>query len=337
MKQTTQDFPIARIVAHHRGKYRVRVDDKEFWAEITGKLLFTAESQADYPVVGDLVKISILADNHAIIHELLPRKTILKRKAAGKAEVQVIAANIDVAFIIQAVDRDFNLNRFERYLSLVIAGKIKPIIVLNKIDLISKEELAEIITQTKNRFKKIDILITSVLRNNGIAELAKVIKKEKTYCLLGSSGVGKSSIINKLLGKNTLKTKNISLSTKKGKHTTTHRELFILENGGMIIDNPGMREVGLADTGTGVDNVFAEISKLAKACKFADCTHSHESNCAVLAAVESGKLDKGRYSNYLKLKKESDYYAMTKLEKRHKDRQFGKMVYKVMKHKKQNR
>ncbi|NQU16903.1 MAG: ribosome small subunit-dependent GTPase A [Candidatus Saganbacteria bacterium] len=326
----------ARIVAHYRGKYKVRIENKELLAEISGKMMYTASEQADYPVVGDWVRISQFESDHALIHEILPRKTFIQRKAAGKDEAQVIAANIDVAFIIQAVDRDFNLNRFERYLSLATAGKIKPVIVLNKIDLISKIELAEKVFQTKNRFKKIEVLTTSVLSDNGMVEFAKSIKKQKTYCLLGSSGVGKSSIINKLLGKNILKTQNISLSTKKGKHATTHRELFVLKNGGMVIDNPGMREVGLTDTGEGVEGVFDEISKLATACKFTDCTHNQEPGCAILAAVESGELDKNRYLNYLKLKKEADYYAMTKLEKRHKDRQFGKMVHGVMKYKKRN-
>jgi ribosome biogenesis GTPase len=332
-----QKFLVARIVAHYRGKYRVRVNNKEFWAEITGKLMFTAKAQADYPVVGDWVNISKFDNDHAIIHEILPRKTIIQRKAAGKDEAQVIAANMDAALIVQAVDRDYNLNRFERYLSLAAASKIKSVIVLNKVDLISKTELAEKVAQVKKRFKNTDILTASAITQNGIKGLAKSIKKQKTYCLLGSSGVGKSSIINKLLGKNVLKTKNISLSTKKGKHVTTHRELFVLDNGGFIIDNPGMREVGLADAGKGVESVFAKIDGLAKSCKFSNCTHTHESGCAVLAAVESGEIDKSKYSNYLKLKKEAAFYAMTKLEKRHKDRQFGKMVHKVMKHKKQNK
>ncbi len=322
----------ARVIAHYRDKYRVKSAESEFWAEVTGKIIYTAKSSADYPVVGDLVKISELEDDHAIIREVSPRKTVIQRKAAGKDEVQVIAANIDTAFIVQAVDRDFNLNRFERYLSIVASGRIQPIIILNKIDLISKEDLSEKVAQIKKRFKAVEILTTSTININETDKIKNLIKKEKIYCFLGSSGVGKSSIINKLLGKELLKTEKISISTKKGKHATTHRELFILENGGMVIDNPGMREVGLVDI-----PVFDEIGELAKGCKFADCTHSHELGCAVMAAVESGKLDKGRYSNCLKLKKESDYYAMTKLEKRHKDRQFGKMVHKAMKHKKKNK
>ena len=261
----------------------------------------------------------------------------MQRKASGKDEAQIIAANIDATFIIEAIDRDFNLNRFERYLSLVVSGKIEPIMVLNKTDLVSKAELAEKVSQVKTRFLKISILTTSVVGKNGIAELEKSIKAQKTYCLLGSSGVGKSSIINKLLGKNVLKTRNISLSTKKGKHATTHRELFTLENGGFIIDNPGMREVGMADAGAGIASVFNEIRELGKRCRFSDCKHTCETGCAVLAAVESKEIDKSKYLNYLKLKKEAEYYAMTKLEKRRKDRAFGKMVQKVMKDKKKNK
>jgi len=271
----------ARVVAHYRGKYRVKTADQEFWAEVSGKMMFTATSSADYPVVGDWVKITELDHDQALIQKILPRKTILQRKAAGKDEAQAIAANIDVAFIIQAVDRDFNLNRFDRYFSLAIAGKIKPAIILNKIDLIAAAELKEKVAQVKNRFKNTTVIATSTVSKNGLAKLALAIKKNKTYCLLGSSGVGKSSLINELLGKAVLKTKNISLSTKKGKHTTTHRELFVLENSGFVIDNPGLREVGLADATAGVKTVFAEINELAKACKFSDCSHQHEPGCAV--------------------------------------------------------
>jgi len=278
-----------------------------------------------------------MADDQAIIHKILPRKTFLQRKAAGKDEPQPIAANIDVAFVVQAVDRDFNLNRFERYLTIISAGKIKPVIILNKIDLITKEALAEKVGQIRARFHDVAIETTSTADNTGIEKLGQMIKRGKTFCFVGSSGVGKSSIINKLLGQELLKTKMISTSTKKGKHVTTHRELFVLSNGGLVIDNPGIREVGVGDVGEAVANVFGDISELAKCCKFVDCTHDHEPGCAVLAALKAGDLSEGKYFNYIKLKKESDHYAMSTLEKRRKDRSFGRMVKKVMKHKKKNR
>ena len=316
----------ARVMAQYRGKYRVRSEAKEFWAEVTGKMMFSAAARTDYPVVGDLVGISELEPGHAVIREILTRRTMLCRKAAGQDGIQPIAANIDVAFVTQAVDRDFNLNRLERYLTIVKAGKIEPIIVLNKIDLASKEELDEKIALIKDRFQNIEVITTSTADRSGIEDLRKAVLKGKIYCFVGSSGVGKSSIINKLLGKELLKTKIISASTKKGKHATTHRELFVLENGGMVIDNPGIREVGLAQAGEAVADVFGDISELAKDCKFADCTHDHEAGCAVLTAVSSGELSEAKYLNYLKLKKEADHYSMSSLEKKRKDQSFGRMV-----------
>jgi ribosome biogenesis GTPase len=322
---------IARVVARYRGKYRVRSGLKEFWAEITGKLSFTAITPEDYPIVGDLVRITELETGHAAIQEILPRKTVLKRKAAGKSEIQPIAANIDVAFIVQSVDRDFNLNRLERYLTIINAGRVKPIIILNKTDLISKPELEEKIAQVKNRFENLPVFATSTVEESGIQVLHEAIKRNRIYCFVGSSGVGKSSIINKLLGHELLQTKEISTSTKKGRHATTHRELFILKNGGMVIDNPGLREVGIADAEQAVAQVFEDISTLAKNCKYTDCTHLHEPGCAVLEALHSGQLNKNQYSNYLKLKKETEYYNMSSLEKRWKDRRFGHMVNNIKK------
>jgi ribosome biogenesis GTPase len=326
MEQNGSSLITARVIAQHRGKYRVRCEDKEFWAEVTGKYIYTAGSHLDYPVVGDLVNIIDIGSGNAVIKEFLPRKSILERKAAGKDRAQTIAANVDTVFIVQAIDRDFNLNRFERYVTIIRAGNILPILVLNKTDLISPEELEEKVALVESRFKDTPLLTTSILTENGIDSLIQAIKKGQIYCFLGSSGVGKSSLINKLLGQELLKTEEISAQTKKGKHSTTHRELFELKSGAMVIDNPGMREVGLADVDVGVRSVFAEIEYLGKDCKFTDCSHQSEPGCAVLAAVKAGALSESKYENYLKLKKESEYYAMTSLEKRVKDRSFGKMV-----------
>jgi ribosome biogenesis GTPase len=328
-KLKLDDFSVARVVSEHREAYRVKNSNGEFLAKITGKQMFTASFREDYPAVGDWVAIAGADEGLAVIHGILPRKTIIKRKYSSKNETQIIAANIDVAFVVESVDRDYNLNRFERYFAIAGNGGIKPAIILNKIDLISKEELDSKLSQIKNRFTDINFFPTSTKNIESLDPLKKYITKGKTYCLLGSSGVGKSSLINKLLGKDIIKTENISSRSARGKHVTTKREMYFLENGGILIDNPGMREVGMADTGTGVDSLFDEITALAKKCKYADCEHTHEPGCEVLSALKSGKISEEKYSNYINLKKETEHYEMSKLERREKDRQFGKFIKKA--------
>lgn len=325
-KLKLDNFSIARVIGEYKEAYRVKNSNGEYLAKVTGKQMFNASSREDYPAVGDWVAITELDGERGIIHGILPRKTIIKRKYSSKNEIQVIATNIDVAFVIESVERDYNLNRFERYFAIANAGGIKPVIILNKIDLISKEELDSKLAQIKDRFNKVDFIFTSTITDEGLDKLRTYITKGKTYCFLGSSGVGKSSLINKLLGEKIIKTEKISSHTGRGKHVTTNREMYFLENGGIVIDNPGMREVGMTDISVGIDNLFDEITLLAKKCRYADCTHIHEPGCEVLFALESGNLDAGKYSNYINLKKEAEYYEMTKQEKREKDREFGKFI-----------
>ena len=323
-------YLVARVIAEYKEAYKVRSVTGEYLAKITGKQMFDSPSREDYPAVGDWVTITELDRERAVIHKILPRKTILRKKYSNKQESQIIATNIDVAFVIESVDRDYNLNRFERYLVLANDGNIQPAIVLNKIDLISDAELNLKIDQMKGRFKGVDIILTSTITERGLDELRRYIIKGKTYCFLGSSGVGKSSLINKLLGGNTIKIREVSHRTGRGKYTTASREIYFLENGGIVIDNPGMREVGMADSSVGIENVFSETITLSKNCKYAGCKHIHEPGCAVLNAVKFKELDENKYLNYVKLKKETEYYGMTELEKRRKDRRFGRFVKKSL-------
>jgi ribosome biogenesis GTPase len=262
-----------------------------------------------------------------LIHAVFPRKTSLERQAVGKhGEKQIIATNIDYAFIVQAIDRDFKINRIERYLTICNTANVEPIIVINKIDLINETELNVIIKSVQERIKGILILAISNESLKGIERLKAIIKKGKTYCLLGSSGVGKSTLLNNLLGKQLMKTNLISEGSNRGKHVTSHRELQILENGGILIDNPGMREVGIADAKGGLEITFEKIIELSEECKFGDCTHTTEIGCTVLSAIERGVIDRSSYKNYLKMEREKGHFESTVAEKRKKDKDFGKML-----------
>lgn len=326
-EQNLDSFEIGRIITEHKERYIVKTLKRELDAEIIGNLRFTAKSRSDFPAVGDWVAISEYDEDKALIHVVLPRKTVLERQEVGKyGEKQIIATNIDFAFIVQAVDRDFNINRIERYLTICNTSNVAPIIILNKIDLISNSELNELTGKVQERIKKIPILTISNETQEGYSKLDELILKGKTYCLLGSSGVGKSTLLNNLSGKQLMKTNTISDTTRKGRHVTTHRELIVLGNGGILIDNPGMREVGITDSAIGIERTFDLITELSKTCRFKDCTHTSETGCSVLQAVEDGKLGPDAYENYLRMEKEKTHFESTVLEKRKKDKEFGKMM-----------
>jgi ribosome biogenesis GTPase len=338
IEHNLDSFEIGRIITEHKERYIVKTTEGEFEAEITGNMRFTAESRANFPAVGDWVALTTYDSDFALIHNILPRFSIIKRQAVGQfGEIQIIATNIDYALLVQAVDRDFNMNRLERYLTICNSSKVRPVIVLSKIDLINDLRINEILDTIKARIKNVPVIAISNETQNGYKAINKFIKKGKTYCMLGSSGVGKSTLLNNLSGKTIMRTDLISQSTNKGKHVTSHRELIILENGGILIDNPGMREVGIADTANGLEITFNMIVKLSKNCKFKDCTHTNEISCCVVEAVEKGEIDKASYENYLKMEREKAHFESTIAEKRKKDKMFGKMVKNYKKDMKQNK
>jgi len=321
------DFSIGRVTQEHRERYVVSDGENEYAAEITGNLRFAAKSRTDFPAVGDWVAMTTYDSHQAIIHKILPRKSVLERQAVGKfGETQIISANIDVAFIVQAINNNFSINRLERYLAICYSANIEPVLVISKIDLSTEKDIQEAISTLEKRDRKVKYIQLSNMTLKGLDQLLEFIQKGKTYCVVGSSGVGKSTLINNLLKKNVLKTGQISLSTNKGRHTTDHRELFVLENGGIIIDTPGMKELGMTDNADGINTTFQEIVSIAINCKFSDCKHINEAGCAVIDALNNGTIDKDSYDNYQKIQKEQEWFQASVSEKRRKDKAFGKMI-----------
>lgn len=327
-----KDFQIARVTGVYKNSYTLRNQKNEVFAETTGNLTYGADSPLDYPTVGDWVYAQFFNQNTlAIINEVIPRKTVLKRKMPGKKiSYQLIAANVDSAFIIQSIDWDFNIRRLERYLAIIKEGGIQPIVLLSKSDLLSDEAIDEKISNILTIMPDIKVIAFSNLNQHNLKQVKESFMPGKTYCLLSSSGVGKTTLLNQLIGNNSFKTQNVR-KDGKGKHTTTNRQLIDLANGTIIIDTPGMREIGLIGSQTGIDNTFEDILSLSKHCRFNDCTHTKEKGCAVLAALNGGTLSRERYQNYIKVKKESAYYEMSYLEKRKKDKQLGKFYKSVLK------
>jgi ribosome biogenesis GTPase len=332
-------FNIARVMAVHKDSFTINNGANDVIAEMAGKMLLSAASPLEYPAVGDWVLVTFHdANTFCIIHQLLPRISLLKRKTPGKKiDFQLIAANIDIAFIVQSLDTDFNLRRLERYLAMVEDSHIKPVVLLSKSDLLEAKDVADRVAEIYNVMPSLQVQPFSNKNEAGLKNVEDLLTPRQTYCLLGSSGVGKTTLLNNLIGKSQFQTKTVREKDGKGRHATTYRQLIKLAGGAMLIDTPGMRELGNFSVATGIDETFSEILELAEQCRFNDCSHVTEKGCAVLMAVENGQLPEERYLNYIKMQKESLHYEMSYLEKRKKDKEFGKYVKAVMKHKKNKR
>jgi len=328
-----------RVLTVNRTNWIINDGVSEIRSELTGRLNYSAESPLDRPAVGDWV-VAQCFDDHtfAVIDEVLPRKTILKRKAAGATvDYQVLATNVDTLLIVQSCDQDFNVRRLERYLVMARDGDVRPILLLSKVDQVSDEELQVLITAVAKLDSELEIVSFSTLENINMEAVTALLAPQKTFCLMGSSGVGKTTLLNSLLGDEAFETGDVRESDHRGRHTTTSRHLVALDNGALLIDTPGIRELGTIGAETGIGDTFSDILNLSNSCRFSDCHHETDSGCAVRSAIESGDLDEDRFKSFQKLQRETVRNEMSLAERRKKDKDLGKFYKSVIQSKKDRR
>ena len=325
----------ARVCAEHRERYRIVSAEGEQWAEVSGKLRHGVRTRADYPAVGDWTAVAAsTSDGPAVIHAVLPRRSRIVRKAVraggpkygeGRTEEQVLAANVDTVFLVTGLDQDFNLRRLERYLPMAWDSGADPVILLNKADLCDDPQQA--LNATRDIAPGVPVYPISAATGESLAVLETFLEPGRTAVLLGSSGVGKTTLINALLGEERLATREVREYDSRGRHTTTHRHLLNLPGGGLIIDTPGLREVRLWESEDGLERTFGDVEELIEQCRFRNCSHQSEPGCAVQAALADGNLDPGRWRNYLKQQKELEHLRLRqdKRAARAAQKEFAKM------------
>jgi len=333
-----EGYGVGRVALEHKGGYRLYTESGEIPAEITGRVRFEATGRAGFPAVGDWVAITIQpTEAKASIHAILPRKSKFSRKIAGNVtDEQLVATNIDTVFLIQSLDKNYNLRRLERYLVLALESGAAPVIILSKADLC--ESVEERRLEVESIAPGVPVHAISTKLSEGLEQLNAYLGVGRTIAFLGMSGVGKSTLINRLVGRDVQKVREVRAHDDRGMHTTRHRELVILPSGGLLVDTPGMRELQLWDVGEGLSDSFSDVETLAAQCRFSNCTHTQEPHCAVKEAVESGSLDAKRLENYLKMGKELEYLesrqdSRVQVKRKERDRKIHKEYNKVKRRK----
>ncbi|HIW33553.1 MAG TPA: ribosome small subunit-dependent GTPase A [Candidatus Paenibacillus intestinavium] len=298
---------MGRVIAEYKHLYKVYTEDGECAAEVTGKLRHQATNRAMFPAVGDWVVVQdLVGESKKLIQEVLPRQSKFSRKVAGAViEEQIVASNVDTIFLVNALNHDFNVRRIERALILAWEGGAQPVIILSKGDLC--DDVASKISEVESVAVGVPIHVITAVEADGCEAVREYIQPGKTIALIGSSGVGKSTLINRILGEELQRVNEVREGDDRGKHTTTHRQLLLIPEGGLIMDTPGMRELQLWDADEGVSSTFEDVDSLIAQCRFSDCNHNNEPGCAVRAALTNGELEQSRYNNYLKMNRELAY------------------------------